>query len=1130
MAERVSRSIFAIGLGSLFVVISAFSIGVPSTANRLPGAYLRKVGSVQCGFHKGRWHPGTLLRERKVTYFVTDSDYEKFLKKSLKKATPSKRGKLNRTLNSLKRDKKKKAKICAAIRHIPPANPPPGQTPPSLVAPDPTSPAGGLEQRSAAYTTLVGTPVRFSLQALSGIDSPSLITGQPQYGTAAVVADNHINYSPSNGFAGTDTLTVVHGTIAYTVNVSVLDRKLYEPINGYGMAHTISVECSGTDDTAKIQNAINQTPHNAPLMTNGVSPRGGIVQLSGGVCKLSAPIQLHTGITLRGQPDGSTKLLSTASGAIIVGQTEFVHHYGYYVMENLTLESERRGTVGFQFDSSVWCYGLMFKKLRISVPGIGINLTDSLGQAPINVSDCWERGCKYGQHLLFEDITFNNAGGALIKVFGNVINYRRITLESLRPQFLANALIEASGAMHSLVDLNFMPATTPVTSLYLANLSGEIRNFKSNVPPASDKYLIRLDTVHEMRFDDLGILSPSRKILLRNSANNIFGQLTADSASVSDVLTFQLPTPNPYASPTASPAPTAVTMATPRPVLIENLTLTGNAQLNELPRHIQIKTVGPPLSPTPTPLPKINVDGPVVLPYAGQLKLVKAPNSQIISVKDFGAVGDGVADDSSKIQAAIDSIPPVNAPQNAWLPVHATVVFPPGAYRLGKALELPPGIALQGLGQSGTTIFTNSSDLIHLVTRGHHLYWGAIIDLSFSTALPNQDVIKTWGTVPGTVLHLENMIVQNGGHAIDLKNTYTQNSVFKYILAQYIGGPMLTLKGENNLIEMIDVEGGAKPWFNPQPAVVNILGGKNNLLTRNIVEPASYPSVGYYISGDGNVMEFNWKEGQQIDNIAFHFDGATNTVLDTFVLLYEQSKAKLENGSSLKVDRQYLGGDFTGFLSRNFVIDQSSTISFKMVTTRFDTDSLTDPRYLVEYVGSTWYGGVGNWLMKFPANVTNLAKKHGALNSQNGWNIQTNRTSQNQSTQLQYTTTFDPVSGDISVKILANPLRETIHFLTNLEVDSTNNGKPGVSQYRLDSTGTNTCGNVTTWHIHNNWSDWNQPTTRVCNDLTQARLPRPLKTGDAILFHVTGPVENGSGLVPGATYTLRQVAVGTSPD
>lgn len=65
-----------------------------------------------------------------------------------------------------------------------------------------------------------------------------------------------------------------------------------------------------------------------------------------------------------------------------------------------------------------------------------------------------------------------------------------------------------------------------------------------------------------------------------------------------------------------------------------------------------------------------------------------------VSVKSYGAVGDGVADDTVAIQAAID----------AAAPVGAAVFLPAGRYLISASLELTSGTTLRGAGRGSTVI------------------------------------------------------------------------------------------------------------------------------------------------------------------------------------------------------------------------------------------------------------------------------------------------------------------------------------------------------------------------------------------------------------------------------------------
>lgn len=70
-----------------------------------------------------------------------------------------------------------------------------------------------------------------------------------------------------------------------------------------------------------------------------------------------------------------------------------------------------------------------------------------------------------------------------------------------------------------------------------------------------------------------------------------------------------------------------------------------------------------------------------------------------VNVREFGAVGDGVADDTTAIQAAIDA---------AAAGSIKTVVMPPGSYRITDTIEHRAGVVVRGAGSPSTTIVQSS--------------------------------------------------------------------------------------------------------------------------------------------------------------------------------------------------------------------------------------------------------------------------------------------------------------------------------------------------------------------------------------------------------------------------------------
>jgi len=75
-----------------------------------------------------------------------------------------------------------------------------------------------------------------------------------------------------------------------------------------------------------------------------------------------------------------------------------------------------------------------------------------------------------------------------------------------------------------------------------------------------------------------------------------------------------------------------------------------------------------------------------------------AGTGPLLNVADFGAKGDGRADDTAAIAAAIAAAAPPASPGGPRQATGGTVYLPAGRYRVTSALVLPPAVSLEGTG------------------------------------------------------------------------------------------------------------------------------------------------------------------------------------------------------------------------------------------------------------------------------------------------------------------------------------------------------------------------------------------------------------------------------------------------
>jgi hypothetical protein len=108
-------------------------------------------------------------------------------------------------------------------------------------------------------------------------------------------------------------------------------------------------------------------------------------------------------------------------------------------------------------------------------------------------------------------------------------------------------------------------------------------------------------------------------------------------------------------------------------------------------------------------------------------RTVQDKTRETVSVKDFGALGDGVADDTAAIQAAIAATLGPNG---------GTLYFPDGTYKLSAKLTIPfsTGWRIRGQSRAGTMLRQTAANTPIFSLEGHLTHSWEISDFGFTWA------------------------------------------------------------------------------------------------------------------------------------------------------------------------------------------------------------------------------------------------------------------------------------------------------------------------------------------------------------------------------------------------------------
>jgi len=313
---------------------------------------------------------------------------------------------------------------------------------------------------------------------------------------------------------------------------------------------------------------------------------------------------------------------------------------------------------------------------------------------------------------------------------------------------------------------------------------------------------------------------------------------------------------------------------------------------------------------------------------------VQAKLREYVSVKDFGAVGDGITDDTVAIQACLNANKSTVGPQPT---VTRIIFFPTGTYLISSSLQVTSGQQLYGEGRKSLLKQTTglTGQLIDLYGISGYCNEVIIENLGFETS-GTVWAIKASAGVIGQGL-FKNLIF-NCGYCLSLA-TYTQSCVVDTLLSVGPLDQLLHFKGNRNYIIHLDKEGSTGSSSDPYVLIENHAGGKSNgnVIDDVLIEQATSANK-YPVKFDGvEKLEFlnYWIEptnttgyGIYVANSTFvHIGGYYQTPYST------NNKVKIENTTQVIFD--YFDGNSENVpLSALLEIDSASSIIIESLQLR----------------------------------------------------------------------------------------------------------------------------------------------------------------------------------------------------
>lgn len=172
-------------------------------------------------------------------------------------------------------------------------------------------------------------------------------------------------------------------------------------------------------------------------------------------------------------------------------------------------------------------------------------------------------------------------------------------------------------------------------------------------------------------------------------------------------------------------------------------------------------------------------DGSVILPTHGTGRYLLTPTFEHVNVRQFGAIGDSVADDTARIQMALDWAKLPYETASVFSVRSGHVFIPKGRYRITAKLTVYPGTAITGESQESTHLVPEhlDDDVLYCETPD-----GSSSTMIRSYTFDGFSIVQKTGTTPtnGAAIRVRPQTITGGISPVSVASRVAIRNVYIY--------------------------------------------------------------------------------------------------------------------------------------------------------------------------------------------------------------------------------------------------------------------------------------------------------------------------------------------------------------